>query len=590
MTRIIRQLLSSSHALIFPLLCALALVAVMPAAAQNADAPTETETTAQVPTEPEPLTESLIAKLDALQNALPEQRAKIVDLEKRVTAGEGLAIEILNIRLDLAWLGLLEDTLAFAEAVVAQEEDGFVISGYSGDVIDALGDQLNIATTAINRTKASVKIPAPDQSATDQAAAYARVFKALDVIDQVYEVFSSGIEVSRRFNLDVSKSEEMLRNGLNDRAVNTSVFLEMSVRDISALRAALTISPEDAEIKSAILGAERRLQSTADELNRITGRMESLDMSTDEYRAQILASTGEITTDLFNFSVIGNLLSKAWQSTFDTIAAEGPSALFKLLLFLLIVYAAKKFANIVEKLVKRGLSSSTIRMSRLLERMIISTISNIVLIVGVLIALSQLGISLGPLLAGLGIAGFVIGFALQDTLSNFASGMMILFYKPFDVGDFVEAGGIMGKVSSMTLVNTTILTIDNQTVIVPNNMIWQGIIKNVTGQRIRRVDLLFGVSYSDDIAKVEKVLHDIIAANDKILDEPESQIHLHELADSSVNFVVRPWVKTDDYWDVYWELMRAVKIRFDEESISIPFPQRDVHHYSEVPANLPGTT
>jgi len=240
--------------------------------------------------------------------------------------------------------------------------------------------------------------------------------------------------------------------------------------------------------------------------------------------------------------------------------------------------------------VKRGLSSATIPMSRLLERMIISTVSNVVLIIGVLIALSQLGISLGPLLAGLGIAGFVIGFALQDTLSNFASGMMILFYKPFDVGDFVEAGGIMGKVNHMTLVNTTILTIDNQTVVVPNNMIWQGIIKNVTGQRIRRVDLLFGVSYSDDIAKVEKVLHDIIAANDKIMDDPEPQIHLHELADSSVNFVVRPWVKTDDYWDVYWELMRTVKIRFDEEGISIPFPQRDVHHYTEIPADQLGTT
>jgi len=590
----IRNLLepfSSRFTLLLTLLCALTLVAASPTAAQDAVTPAdEAETAAEVPTEPKPLTEPLIAKLDALHDALPEQREKITALEQRVTSGEGLTAEILNIRLDLAWLGLLEDNLAFAQAVVAEEEAGFNVSDYSGDVIDALGDQLEIATTAIKRTKASVKLPTPDQSATDQAAAYARVFKSLDVIDRVYEVFSSSIEVSRQFDLDVAKSEEVLRTGLNDRAVNTSVFLEMSVRDISSLRAALAISPDDAEIKSQILGAESRLQSTADELDRITRHMDSLGMSIDEYRAQILSSTGEITTDLFNLSVIGSLLSKSWQSTIDTIAAEGPSALFKLLLFLIIFYVAKKLANIVEKLMKRGLSSSTIRMSRLLERMIISTVSNVVLIIGVLIALSQLGISLGPLLAGLGIAGFVIGFALQDTLSNFASGMMILFYKPFDVGDFVEAGGIMGKVNHMTLVNTTILTIDNQTVVVPNNMIWQGIIKNVTGQRIRRVDLLFGVSYSDDIAKVEKVLHDIIAANDKILKNPESQIHLHELADSSVNFVVRPWVKTDDYWDVYWELMRAVKIRFDEEGISIPFPQRDVHHYSEIPADQPEAT
>jgi small conductance mechanosensitive channel len=585
MSRYFQQHFYVNLALLPALLCVLALVAVVPAAAQEAGTPDETATTE--PVEAKSLTDPLITELDVLREALPEQRTKITDLEKRVAGGNGLALEILNIRLDLAWLGLLEDTLVFADAVVASEEDGFDVSDYTGDVIEALGDQLDVAMTTIERTNISVKMPTPDQSATDQAVAYTRVFEALDVIDRVYDVFASSIEVSRRFNLDVSKSEKVLRTGLNDRAVNTSVFLEMSVRDISALRAALAIAPEDAELKSGLAGAEQRLTATANELDRIIKRMDSLGMETDEYRTQILASTGEITTDLFNFGVIANLLSKWWQSTIDAIAAEGPTVLFKLLLFLIIIYAAKKFANIVEKLVKRGLSTAQIHMSRLLERMIISTISNFVLIIGVLIALSQLGISLGPLLAGLGIAGFVIGFALQDTLSNFASGMMILFYRPFDVGDFVEAGGVMGKVSHMTLVNTTILTIDNQTVVVPNNLIWQGIIKNVTGQRIRRVDLLFGVSYSDDISKVEKVLHDIIDANDKILNDPEPQIHLHELGDSSVNFVVRPWVKTDDYWDVYWELMRTVKIRFDEEGISIPFPQRDVHHYAEIPAEQP---
>jgi small conductance mechanosensitive channel len=213
--------------------------------------------------------------------------------------------------------------------------------------------------------------------------------------------------------------------------------------------------------------------------------------------------------------------------------------------------------------------------------MIISTVGNLVLVLGVLIALSQIGISLGPLLAGLGIVGFVIGFALQDSLSNFASGMMILFYRPFDVGDTVEAGGVFGKVSSMSLVNTTFLTFDNQTIILPNNMVWSGVIKNVTAQRQRRVDLVFGVSYADDIPKVERVLQEIIDTHDKILDDPEPMIKLHELGDSSINFVVRPWVESDDYWDVYWDLMRTVKMRFDEEGISIPFPQRDVHLFNQ---------
>jgi small conductance mechanosensitive channel len=197
--------------------------------------------------------------------------------------------------------------------------------------------------------------------------------------------------------------------------------------------------------------------------------------------------------------------------------------------------------------------------------------------IGILIALSQIGISLGPLLAGLGIAGFIIGFALQDTLANFASGMLILFYRPFDVGDFVTAGGVTGKVGHMSLVNTTFKTIDNQVLVVPNNLIWKSVITNVTAQRLRRVDLTFGVAYSDDVDKVERILRDIVDEHELILKEPEPVIKLHELGESSVNFVCRPWVKTDDYWDVYWDLLRTVKLRFDAEGITIPFPQREVH-------------
>jgi small conductance mechanosensitive channel len=213
--------------------------------------------------------------------------------------------------------------------------------------------------------------------------------------------------------------------------------------------------------------------------------------------------------------------------------------------------------------------------------MIVSAASNLVIIFGILVALSQLGISLGPLLAGLGVAGFIIGFALQDTLGNFASGMMILLYRPYDVGDLVDVAGVFGKVDKMSLVSTTILTIDNQTVVVPNSKIWGNVIKNVTAQDIRRVDMVFGISYSDDISKAESLLNDILQSHDKILDEPEPIVRVHTLGESSVDFVVRPWVKADDYWEVYWDVTKTVKLRFDGEGVSIPFPQRDVHVYNE---------
>ena len=203
------------------------------------------------------------------------------------------------------------------------------------------------------------------------------------------------------------------------------------------------------------------------------------------------------------------------------------------------------------------------------------------MLIGVIIAIAQLGIEIAPLLAGLGIAGFVVGFALQDTLSNFASGIMILVYRPYDVGDAIEAGGVIGSVSRMNLVSTIILTFDNQLLVVPNNKIWGDVIRNITNQEMRRVDMTFGIGYSDDIAEAERVLTEIVTNHEKTLEDPAPVIRLHELGDSSINFVVRPWTRTNDYWDVYWDVTREVKRRFDAEGISIPFPRRDVHVYHD---------
>ena len=200
---------------------------------------------------------------------------------------------------------------------------------------------------------------------------------------------------------------------------------------------------------------------------------------------------------------------------------------------------------------------------------------------GILMALSQVGISLTPMLAGLGVAGFIVGFALQDSLGNFAAGAMILIYRPYDVGDLVEVPGAAGLVKKMNLVSTTITTLDNQTLVVPNSKIWGDVIKNVTAQNVRRVDLEIGIGYDDDIELTERVLDEIVSGHSKVLAKPEPRIKLHTLGESSVNFIVRPWTKTEDYWDVYWDILREVKLRFDREGISIPFPQRDVHVFTE---------
>ncbi len=215
--------------------------------------------------------------------------------------------------------------------------------------------------------------------------------------------------------------------------------------------------------------------------------------------------------------------------------------------------------------------------SELLKDFLVNIIRKAILLVGFVVALSMLEVNVGPLLAAIGAAGFIMGFALQGTLSNFAAGIMILIYRPYDVGDLVDVGGTLGKVDAMTIVSTTLRKPDNQKVVVPNNMIWGDIITNITGTSKRRVDLVFGIGYTDDIAKAQKILEDILASHESILKDPQPVVKVHELGDSSVNFVVRPWVETEKYWDVYWDITRAVKERFDAEGVSIPFPQRDVH-------------
>jgi small conductance mechanosensitive channel len=235
------------------------------------------------------------------------------------------------------------------------------------------------------------------------------------------------------------------------------------------------------------------------------------------------------------------------------------------------------------KAAKKAFSKSK-HFSTLLRDFLVMTARRIVLIIGLFVGLSALEINIGPVLAIIGAAGFVIAFALQNSLSNFASGILMLVYRPFDIGDTIKVAGTLGKVESMNLLSTQLRTPDNQLVIVPNNSVWGDVITNVTGITQRRVDLVFGIGYGDDADKAQKILEDIVSGHQLVLKEPEAIVKLHELAESSVNFICRPWVKPEDYWNVYWDITREVKRRFDAEGVSIPFPQRDVHIYQETSA------
>jgi small conductance mechanosensitive channel len=187
------------------------------------------------------------------------------------------------------------------------------------------------------------------------------------------------------------------------------------------------------------------------------------------------------------------------------------------------------------------------------------------------------------LIALLGAAGLAVGLALQGSLSNFAAGVLIVLFRPYKVGDWIEGGGVSGAVEEVQILTTVLKTGDNKRVIIPNSQIMGTTITNYSANETRRVDLVVGVSYGDDLDKVRTELEGLVAADERVLKDPAVTIAVSELADSSVNFVLRPWVKTADYWGVYFDLTEAIKKRFDEVGISIPFPQRDVHIHS-VPA------
>jgi len=268
----------------------------------------------------------------------------------------------------------------------------------------------------------------------------------------------------------------------------------------------------------------------------------------------------------------------AWINIYGWLVSSegGLRWLANIMQFILVILAFWVLSKALSEGVRKALELSPSN-SIILNNFIVSSLRRLTIIIGILIGLSALEINIGPVLAVIGAAGFVVAFALQSTLSNFASGIMIMFYRPFDVGDLIDVTGIFGTVKSMTLVSTSVMTLDNKLMVVPNNQIWGNTITNATKSSERRVDMIFGISYTDNIEHAKQVMDKILADHPKILSTLEPVVRLHELGDSSVNFVCRPWVYTADYWEVYWDVTRQVKERFDAEGISIPFPQIYVH-------------
>ena len=245
---------------------------------------------------------------------------------------------------------------------------------------------------------------------------------------------------------------------------------------------------------------------------------------------------------------------------------------------ILIYYIGGMIARQIVRLIERVMNLRQI--DEALKGFALAIIATLLKVVVILAALDALGIPTTSLLAVLGAAGLAVGLALKDSLSNFAAGVMLIIFKPFKIGDFVEAGGVAAIVEKITVFNTILRSGDNKEVIVPNSQVYGGTIINYSAKPTRRIDLVIGIGYDDDIRKARDLITQVINADERVLKEPAPVVALDELGDSSLNFVVRPWVNAADYWAVKWSLLENIKYTFDENGISIPYPQQDVHMHN----------
>ena len=265
-----------------------------------------------------------------------------------------------------------------------------------------------------------------------------------------------------------------------------------------------------------------------------------------------------------------------WDSIMLWINEEAVGVIFTLVGILLILIVGKILISLMKKSLAKSLVKSK-KINELMQKLILRVVAAIAWIILLVIILGQMGVNLAPIIAGLGVTGFILGFAFQETLGNLLAGVMIAINSPFRIGDYVEIGSMSGSVKDMDMMSVTLATPDNKRVIMANKLIWGNAITNYSYTERRRVELGASIAYGNDVNKAKEVLWGIINSYPEVLDDPKPMIEVFKLNDSSVDLVVRPWTLPGDYWTVYYRFQQEVLEKFQEAGLEIPFPQMDVH-------------
>jgi small conductance mechanosensitive channel len=526
---------------------------------------------------------------DALHTAIAEVRARARERDSLTTLADtsaGASREFLE---ELIWkrqLELQRGFVAVAEKLRTGPSDEAERSAARRAAADLLREQWKPYVVQLERRRAALTALGRESDAATGARLLSIESDMTRLSDRILESYQGLVDALlalEREGVDITEQRAYLTLGLRDAAAGLVARLDVVTHDRANAAAQLARNAGDANLRYALDASEERVNRTTLAMSAVIQLMDRLGLENSDLRVSLILSTGRVTADVFRWRVLLGLL-RAWGAHLgELVSAKAPQWLFQLLLITVTFFAFRWASRLAGRVIRRAVRGS--QLSELMRATISRLAVTAVMTLGIAVILTQLGVQLAPVLAGFGIAGLAVGFALQNTLANLAAGSLILGTRPYDLGDQIEAAGVFGTVKRMSLISTTILTPDNQTLIVPNSSIWGGVIRNRTAEPIRRVDLTFSVAYRDDVDQVVRVLQEIVQAEEKVLTEPAAVIKLHELAESSVNFIVRVWTRKESYWDVYWDLTRAVKLRFDREGLSFPFPQREVTHVAG-----PGTT
>ena len=513
--------------------------------------------------------ETIQTGLDSLLSI--ESRMRKAEDEKlqllRVQAGRHIA-EIDDAQSDLLKLLPLLDESDPETAEVKQGTIDFIIGKY--DIYERAAELWSREIDILRKKRSDT--PPEKLGALETSIGNAR-----DRLDRLLPALIKVLEDGDLLGVDTDQDWSQFENVLNNRAENLVGRLQIAVNSREALQKKIANSKkvgapevEIAADRNRLQYAETRVQGVAKSLEVTVDLLSDRGFETAQYRQFIIKTTGEISERVLDPKVFIGLAKDFFSDMGRWFQDNGPTVLVKLLIIVASVLFFRitfRFGWWLLRLV--GLISLT----KLMVQLGNSLISPIASFLGLLFGLWLIGADPTTLLAGAGVAGVVIGFALQDSLANLAAGFFILATRPFDVDDTIRTGTVVGTVKAMWIANTTVITFDGRRLLIPNRMIWSDIIENRSVEPLRRVDFTVRVGYEEDINRVIEILHDLTRNEDRVLDQPETAVFVTEWADSWVEIAVRPWARNENWWPLLKDLPRLVVLRFAEEGIKIPYPR-----------------